>query len=146
MDSDVAIRHMEEKDIGSVLAVGKGTECLWCSDEDKFFKRKDLEKWVRNKRDDVLLVAEAEGKVAGFLLAETSGWGGACIISLAVDEKFRHMHIGTGLMDECMKQLKQSGISFAYLLANTSNLEGIEFWKKKGFKEGYKFVFLSKNI
>ncbi|MGB9880376.1 MAG: ribosomal protein S18-alanine N-acetyltransferase, partial [Anaerolineae bacterium] len=64
------------------------------------------------------------------------------VISIAVLEGYRGMGIGQKLMEEGMKNVRESGASEIYLEVRQSNLPAIQLYRKLGFRavrvlEGY---------
>lgn len=91
------------------------------------------ESYERKNRIDpgMMVVAESEGNVIGFVLGQYDGWG-SMIWRLAVDENFRGKGIGSHLLREISSRLNEKGAKNIYALVSDSN-EYADWWKKKGW-------------
>ncbi|MEM3615548.1 MAG: GNAT family N-acetyltransferase [Candidatus Methanomethylicia archaeon] len=87
---------------------------------------------MTNKRQNILLVACLNGRVAGFLHLYYGG-GRGYIETIAVKEEFRGMGIGTELLFEAEKILKRKGVETIKLNVKHSNLKALIFYLKNGY-------------
>lgn len=135
---------MEEKDIDKVHELGLKEDAFNVSPRTYFWSKGELRNWLKNK-DDVLLVVEDKSEVIGFALSrfhkETKN---VIIDNLFVLEDYRNKGIGTKLMKYLLKELKSKGA--VYLCGMARKDDSMEFLKKYGFKEGYKFVWMEKEF
>ncbi len=79
------------------------------------------------------LVAEAEGRIAGFLLAEHAG-GRAHLITIDVLERYRRRGIGTALLQAIEQKLAARGVRHVELETATDNQAAVAFWHKHGYR------------
>jgi ribosomal-protein-alanine N-acetyltransferase len=79
------------------------------------------------------LVAEQEGKIAGFILAEQSDRL-AHIITLDVAESARRSGIGSALLERVESNLVARGVRAILLETATTNSPAIAFWQKHGYR------------
>ena len=79
------------------------------------------------------LVAEAEGEIAGFLLAEHAGRR-AHLITLDVLERYRRRGIGTALLRAMEEKLAAGGVEHIELETATDNDAAVAFWHKHGYR------------
>jgi len=96
-------------------------------------RRSDYEEEISKKlqRDpDLFLVAEAGGRIIGTVLGGFDGRRGM-VYHLAVDSSFRNIGIGTALMVELEKRMKQKGCLRTYLLVTRDNLDAIRFYESQ---------------
>jgi len=74
-----------------------------------------------------------EGKLVGAVLGGFDGRRGL-IYHLAVDDSLRKKGIGTRLMQEVEKRLKEKGCIRSYLLVTNENKQAIRFYEKRGWE------------
>lgn len=79
------------------------------------------------------VVAELEGKVAGFILAEHEG-PNAHLITIDVLADTRRRGIGTALLDTLEHSLASRGARQVELETATDNHAAIAFWHKHGYR------------
>ncbi len=81
------------------------------------------------RRDpDLFLLAELDGQVVGTVLGGFDGRRGM-VYHLAVAEAYRQRGIGTALMDELERRLRQKGCLRYYLLVTNDNLDAMRFYR-----------------
>ena len=80
----------------------------------------------------LLLAAEREGEIAGFLVASccSDEWE---LESVVVDESFRRQGIGSALIRELVASARTAGASAILLEVRESNLPGRQAYEKNGF-------------
>lgn len=139
----VQIRRMQVEDVGYVREIiTQKKDEFSVSDVSYGWAEEQLERWVNNK-DDVLLVAEDQGKIVGFVTSQYhKPTGKVTIENIYVVEEQRRKDIGTNLMKECLKQLKEKGASYVCGMVKTDNQGTIEFLEKQGFNRGYDFAWI----
>lgn len=136
------IRKMQAKDIKRVYKVGIQVEGFAVSNESRFYSRKHFENWVKNG-DDVLLVAEENGRIIGFFMSQFHKHTGGVIISNTyVDEQYQRKGVGKGLIKEGLKQLKRRKASYVYAQVKIKNPKVIKFLESLGFNKGYDFTWM----
>jgi len=84
----------------------------------------------RNPRLSV--VAELDGKVVGSILCGHDGRRGF-LYHVAADPAQRRAGIGQAMLNACLEQLREEGISKCGLIAFTNNTTGNAFWDSMGF-------------
>lgn len=116
---------MRESDLDEVLQIERSSfKTPW----HRAFFLFDL-----NRPTSFCLVARAEGKVAGYLIAWREG-GKFHIANLAVASPFRRQKIGSRLLSEAIKASRELGLTKLYLEVQTSNEPAISLYEKFGFK------------
>jgi ribosomal protein S18 acetylase RimI-like enzyme len=87
------------------------------------------------KRDpDLFLLAELNGQVVGTVLGGFDGRRGM-VYHLAVAGVYRQRGIGTALMDELERRLRQKGCLRYYLLVTNDNLDAMHFYSARGWED-----------
>jgi len=108
-----------------------------------------VEKHAR-KGEDVCLVAELDGRVAGFMISYilTLGFGmekSAWIATLGVNPHYMGQGIGEGLAEELFRYYKKEGISCVYTSVRWDSPDLLSFFKTLGFDRS-NFINLRKTI
>lgn len=137
------VREFRPEDLESVIMINK--VCLPENYSPDFF----MEHHWENPR--IFLVAQVGDKIVGYNMCRIE-FGISNIrrdfakkghvISIAVLEGYRGIGIGRKLMEEGMKNVRESGASEIYLEVRQSNLPAIQLYRKLGFRavrilEGY---------
>jgi N-acetylglutamate synthase len=110
----------------------KNTEGLWASDDDSYENLKIFLK--RNPR--LNFVAVSENKIVGTLKCSQHGRRGF-LHHLAVKKEFRKEGIAAKLINKCLDNLQQAGITKdkVRVFVLDTNKPALEFWKHNGFVE-----------
>lgn len=93
-----------------------------------------------NKADNVVLVAEVKDEIVGFLYAASNMNGiklhlETKINFLYVESDYRHMGVGSKLLDTYLKRAKEKGVKYVAINHYVDNIESENLYKKYGFKE-----------
>lgn len=88
----------------------------------------------RDASDTVLLVAEVDDVVAGFVEGSLSEGRGE-VRWLHVDPERRGRGVGTELMDATADELRERGAKHVYAAALAANTEGGAFFERSGFEQ-----------
>jgi ribosomal protein S18 acetylase RimI-like enzyme len=83
---------------------------------------------------DLFLVAELGGLIIGSVLGGFDGRRGM-VYHLAVDDSFRKNGVGTALMAELEKRMKQKGCIRMYLLVTHDNSDAIRFYETHNWEQ-----------
>ena len=113
-------------------------ETLYAIDQECFPKRiaygrLELKIYLRSAGSRCI-VAELQGNIAGFILAEISAEL-AHIITLDVLEPYRRKSIGSRLLEAAERDAMTQGAACVYLETATTNKAAIALWKKHGYRE-----------
>jgi ribosomal protein S18 acetylase RimI-like enzyme len=88
------------------------------------------------------LVAEADGKVVGFILGDASGYeydvpeNIGWIDTIGVDPAYQKQGIARMLMNEMIVNLKKVGVDTVYTMVNWRDWNLLKFFDATGFKRG----------
>jgi ribosomal-protein-alanine N-acetyltransferase len=136
---------MTEADVPTVAAIGLRADELKASEADEFWNETLLRDWVAG--DDIMLVAEADGKVVGFLLTQLHGPTKAGYLSdIAIDSEWRRHGIGSRLIETVLERMKARGINYVYGLTKVENEKIHALMDKFGFTKGNAFYWFEKYI
>ncbi len=94
--------------------------------------RQEIERQIQLSQV-IFLVAEAEGKVIGTVLATHDGRKG-WINRLAVDPAYRHRGLAQRLVAEAEAELEKAGLGIFAALIEEDNLPSIRLFEKMGYE------------
>jgi len=120
----MAIRKFEYRDLEEVTRIA--IESL----QEKYTVDFFLYLWQISPRG--FLVAEKDGKIAGFIIAVQPSLDELRILMLAVDKNFRKQGIGGSLLKELLLHFPET--RRIYLEVRIDNKEAIKFYEKHGFR------------
>lgn len=122
---EIIIRKMAEKDIPNIMKIERVSfSTPWSENAflNEIYKPHALTK-----------VALLKDNLVGYICANLIVNEGH-ILNLATHPEFRRQGIGTRLMKEVLKELKDKGCKFVYLEVRLSSFGARKFYEKLGFK------------
>lgn len=138
---DVMIRDLKVKDLNQFYKKGVLCEDFSMEEETGFYGKSYLVSWINNKRDDILLVAEKEGEVIGFLFCQVKFKIWAMGENIYVAKRESGSGVDQLLFDECQKRLREKyGIDYIAWFVRPGSFEE-QFVKKMGFEKGNQFFW-----
>jgi N-acetylglutamate synthase-like GNAT family acetyltransferase len=146
MKLGIIIRSAKEGDIDLIYALGKKTKELIFSEKMNFHDKIELSEFIKNKKDNILLVLILDQEIIGFLYAKIVSKTWCILDNLVIDEKFRDHGMGSLLLNNFYKILKNKKISYVQILEDIHHKKTRKFWKKKGFCEEKVYVWADKII
>jgi ribosomal protein S18 acetylase RimI-like enzyme len=138
------IRKAHPKDLEEIYRIGLLEESFAVSSETRFYGKKYLANWLKNQEDSILLVAESQRKIAGFIFVNIMFNKWAMIENLMVIESMRKQEVGTILLKEVQKRLKKKKINYMASWTRKENRVIQTFLRKHGFIKGYPFIWMEK--
>ena len=140
------IRRAKFSDVKDIYKLGKSTEELSFSPDMIFHDRIELKEFIKKPKENILLVASLDNKLAGFLYAKIASHTWCILDNLAVDKKYRNHGIGNSLLHEFYKILKKMKVHYIQVLEEVHHKKTRKFWHDKGFREEKVFVWADKMI
>jgi len=131
------VRKMNEKDLDDVVAID--TKVLGKSRWDYWLMKMSL---AEQRLPIASLVAEADGKVVGFILGDASGYEYSVpenigwIDTIGVDPAYQKQGIAQMLMKELIANLKKVGVDTIYTMVNWPDWDLFKFFHDFGFQKG----------
>jgi len=131
------VRKMNEKDLDAVVAID--TKVLGKSRWDYWLGKMSL---AEERLPIASLVAEADGKVVGFILGDASGYeydvpeNIGWIDTIGVDPDYQKRGIARMLMKEMIANLKKVGVDTVYTMVNWPDWDLLKFFHDCGFQKG----------
>lgn len=148
---DVNIRKMVLSDVSKVYHLGE--KIFTASKSQSHYRAWDEYAVVEffNNDEEICLVAELKDKVVGFCLGMTIAKGGqegiqGYVTWLGVKEPLRRRGIGSLLFTEIRKRMQSQGARVLLVDTELSNTPAINFFKKHGFEQPTKHIFLDYNL
>jgi ribosomal protein S18 acetylase RimI-like enzyme len=146
------VRQMEIDDVSDVYHLG---EKLFTSEELPILYRTwdpyEVTDYFSSD-PDYCLVAEVDGKVVGFILANTivkeaTAWKRYGYLSwIGVDGAFQRTGLGLRLYRELEERFRKEGVRMVIADTETENEEAIAFFKESGFSLARRHVWLAKTL
>lgn len=133
------IRKAKKEDAEQVWNIGNHvSEFKTAENVVLFWPKATLENCV-DKEDVLFYVVEEENKIIGFSIVNLNqSLGKAEIENIYVLPEYRKNKIGTAILDEILRELKDRNYNNVNCLAD----EAIEFYKRYGFTKGKDFVWM----
>ena len=131
------IRLLRQDDFNAVVAIDERVSPLRRSD---YFRNKFVRALDEKNQSVISLVAEVEGKVAGFVVSElfTGEYGiqetEATLDTIGIHPDYQLKGIGRQLMDELTAHLKKTGVIKLSTLAGWNDFQLVRFFSATGFK------------
>jgi len=144
---NVSISRMEEADLDEVISLGLSTaEIQTGTNSPQFYYRDTLQRWIQNP-NGILLVAKAEGKLAGFRIADYNpdSRDGHLHVTV-VKEEYRRQGVGGQLLDATLTELEKLGCNHVYCEVEEDNEATLAFFQKHGFDVGKKFFRVERSL
>ena len=128
MTAAIHVRQLawEEADIDQILEIERSSFNHYDA-----YSLADFERWY-HYNPDLCIVAEVNGRIAGYVISRILP-GIGDLASLAINPAYRRRGIGTALLDEIERRVKEYGVNEINLEVRKTNLTGLAFWQNMGF-------------
>lgn len=143
------IRRAQPKDVNNIFNIGSKLEGSLKASRiqgEHFHEKAEFLEYIKKPKKNILLVAETDNKIVGFVCAEIIDKEWCVLDNIAVDKKYQRRGIGTRLLDELYSILRKKKNYYVQLLAEKRHKQAQKFWKSKGFKEGKTFIWFDKYL
>jgi len=142
------IRIAKLKDSKEILTLLMNAPELQESEKgDTIYSEKLIIECIKDKKMNLILVAEEDNKLIGVLLAEI--WDKKKYsfgINFVVSPKYRSKGVGTKLYQMYENYCKKQNLKTILCLVQTKNKNMQQICKKKGYKKGHAFYLYEKEI
>lgn len=150
-ESELQIRNMTIDDFAEVFHLG---EELFTADYSPSMYRTWDEYEITtlyNSDNELCLVAEIGTTIAGFALGTTvfktnSPWKYGYLVWIGVRPGIQKKGVGDYLFNEIKKKMIEQGVRMIIIDTDAYNEAGIRFFKKQGFKNIRKHVYMTLNL
>ena len=145
------IKKATSKDFNKLYKLGLKTKEFQVNPNELFMAKDEFESRIKDK-NDLLLLAEENNKILGFILFGLKDADRpmknkcACLTYLVVNQKYRKKGIAQILYNESIKKLKKKKIKIIYGWACEESKSIRKFVKKQGFLEGNKYIWIEKKL
>ncbi|WP_020612989.1 GNAT family N-acetyltransferase [Sediminispirochaeta bajacaliforniensis] len=104
-----------------------------------------------NQESENVLVAEDDGKVVGFAMGTTiekarSAWSYGHLVWLGVEPDYARSGLGSMLFDRFKRLMKKQGVRMLMVDTQADNKPAISFFRKKGFENPTRHVYLTMQL
>lgn len=142
MSSNFLIRKMETGDIEEAYNLGLGKR-EFATASASFWTKDQLISWCESEQD-IMLIAEKDGKIVGFsFYAAHIPTGKVTLENIYVDPAVRGLGIAKALVEEGLKKIKDLSYPYAMLCVNATDQEAFaSFVEGYGFKRGDKVLWM----
>ena len=140
----IVIETPSFEDIPLLRKWGSETRELWAYEGNSWHSEETLKDYIDNPKDDLILVAKVGGTTVGMILVNVLR-DLAYLSSIYFDPEFRKLGVGKKLIAKALEHIKSKGID-GFHLVTQPNSSAVEFYKKLGFKKGYNFVWMRKEV
>jgi ribosomal protein S18 acetylase RimI-like enzyme len=134
---NIKIRTLKKEDLGTIIEIDKKV----LGENRKDYWERRLAR-INEPSSKISLVVEVEGRVAGFILGDVSGWEFGVpdtigwIETIGIDPVFQKKGLATALAHELMKHLKATGVRTIYTLVSWEDWDLLQFFHTMGFTRG----------
>lgn len=144
--SALTIRLAAEADLGAIAALDGKTSGL----PKPHYWRDLFERFQTRREGRVILVAESDDALVGFMVGEIRAWefgSPPCgwIFALAVDPDCREGGLGSGLFDAACDFFRQNGVAKVRTMLRRDDSLVMSFFRSQGMMAG-PFVQLEKDL
>jgi ribosomal protein S18 acetylase RimI-like enzyme len=141
----IIVRRTEPRDAISIHGLGVIEDGFAVSPWSRFYLLDDLQQWIARPEDDILLSAEHNDVLVGFLLCRVVRRSWAMLENLEVHPSYRNRGIGHRLLDDCVQQLRRRQIVSLHGLVREDN-QAIRFFTDNDFIPGYRFRWIERRL
>lgn len=135
------VRAAAAEDVPAILSLGLGDPAFRVSDRIPFYERTELEEWIQEPRDNILLVAVSAGSIAGFLFCKVMSSHWAMLDNFYVQPSFRGRSLAELLLGELRKRLRQRGIAYLTTLTSQEDLVLARYLRRLGFRQAKQYAW-----
>ena len=134
---NVKIRTLTRDDLAAMVEIER--KVLGQVRKD-YWKRKF--ETIDPKASQASFIAECDGVVVGFILADVSGWEFGVsdttgwIDTIGVDPSYQKKGLATALIQEVIKHLRSLGVKTIYTLVSWDDWDLLQFFRTMGFTRG----------
>ncbi|MBN2365963.1 MAG: GNAT family N-acetyltransferase [Calditrichaeota bacterium] len=151
LNGEIDIRQMELGDLPVCFSIGEEifTAEKWPNLYRTWDEYELLDSYA--SESELCLVAEIDGKIAGFALGtmiekRRSAWMYGYLKWIGVRPDIKRSGIGTKLFDRLTELFIERGARMMLVDTEAENHEAIQFFRKQGFGQEIKHIYLSRNL
>jgi ribosomal protein S18 acetylase RimI-like enzyme len=143
----ILIRRAEGQDVEAIHSLGKAVAEFAVNDETITFWPKDILARAVASSDALILVAEADQQIVGFIIANLNvSLRKAIIENVYVRTESRDAGAGSRLLGELLSSLSGRGIEYVSTLIPLGADNASRLYLEAGFSRGESFLWLDKSL
>lgn len=136
---ECTVREVREEDIDAIVRL----DAIHSGEPKPDYWRQRLAPFIskNGRRLQLGYVAEAQGRVIGYILAEARAWefgSPLCgwILAIGVDPEVGRKGVGLSLCREVCRSFKERGIHIVRTMVRKDDLQLLSFFRASGFRAG----------
>ena len=142
------IRNAKLKDANQILdLLIKTPELQGCGEMDAVYSKEFVIDCIKDKKMNLVLVAEENDKIIGLLIAEI--WDKkkySFFVNFVVLPQYRSKGIGTKLYEKYEAYCKKNDLKTITALIQKDNLNMQKFCDNRGYEKGHELYFYEKDL
>jgi ribosomal protein S18 acetylase RimI-like enzyme len=140
-------RYATSTDIRVIYELGTNTDEFRVSDDLVFYTKSELLEWVKDRRENVLMVLEKNGLVVGFTFCKIMSHRWALTETLYIHPDHRTLKSAEVLYTTALNELKSRGIEQISFVIREDHRALIRLLKHKGSANDCgKYTWLNMNV
>jgi GNAT superfamily N-acetyltransferase len=136
------VRPAAPADAEAIRSLGVSDAAFSVSPQVPFYETEELVSWAQNPRDNILLVAEVEGGVAGFLFCKIMSTHWALLDNFYVSPRLRKTSASDQLFDRLMDELRARSIEYLSIMVKEGEAALIRTCQRRGFVQQQRYIWL----
>ena len=137
-NSHIVLRVMKLDDLNGAIQLWRQTKGVIIRDYDD--SPEGIARFI-HRNPKTTLVLEQDGEIVGTLLCGNDGRRGF-LYHFVVREDLRNHGLGSMMLNEVYRQLREDGIAKGGLVALQSNESGFRFWQNRGWSKRNDLFYL----
>jgi ribosomal protein S18 acetylase RimI-like enzyme len=143
----ILIRKAEPQDIAAIWTLGEAVAEFSVNEETVTFWPKDILAKAVGSNDTIILVAEVNREIVGFVIASlNASLRKAIIENVYVRPENRDAGIGRKLLDELLASLSGADIEYVSTLIPLEADNALRLYLEAGLSKGELFLWLDKSL
>jgi ribosomal-protein-alanine N-acetyltransferase len=123
------VRRFQSSDLSTLCEIDQS-----CFSPGIAYSRQELLSFISH-RSSMTWVAEASGKIVGFVVASRQQARVGHIITIDVLDAWRRQRVGTALMDVAENWARKAKLELMYLETAENNLSAQKFYEIRGYRK-----------
>jgi ribosomal protein S18 acetylase RimI-like enzyme len=128
------VRDAELSDVDAIYALGTGDKAFAVSEHISFYEKLELQEWIAERHDNILLVAESSEQPVGFLFCKIMSYHWALLDNFYVHSAWRGHGCGRQMIRELSARLRSRGTVYMSCLAASEDDGLSAYLQKLGFR------------
>jgi len=126
------VRRATPADADALYSLGSAEPAFGVSSRIRFYERKELDGWIAAPEDNLLLVLDDDGVIAGFLFCKVMSSHWAYLDNFYVRPDARGRGNGRLMMQALLDQLREKEIAYLSTLVAETDTFLADYFKRSG--------------